>query len=169
MIRYVFDEDEPVRIKAASKADPQVIGEALASIAERTDGVPDPSHVVNAARDEKSPLHQHFEWDDAKAAHAHRLDQARGLIRLIRVQDEETGQIEPAYINISTNEGRSYQPVEKVKRSADLQLALLKQARRELDAWTKRYHTLRELCAEVADVRDRIDARIAQQETRAAA
>ena len=37
--------------------------------------------VVEAARDDQSPLHRHFEWDDAKAAHTERLSQARGIIR----------------------------------------------------------------------------------------
>jgi len=37
--------------------------------------------IVKAARNEDSPLHEYFEWDDGKAAHAHRLYQARGLIR----------------------------------------------------------------------------------------
>lgn len=44
-----------------------------------------PASVVNAARDPSSPLHAHFEWDESKAAHAYRLDQARALIRSVQV------------------------------------------------------------------------------------
>lgn len=45
-----------------------------------------PEDVVDAARDPSSPLHKHFEWDDAAAAHRHRLDQARSLIRRVTVE-----------------------------------------------------------------------------------
>lgn len=44
-----------------------------------------PDEVLAAARDQASPLHDSFEWDEAKAAHAHRLDQARSLIRSVMV------------------------------------------------------------------------------------
>lgn len=49
------------------------------------DGVLTPAAVVDAARDESHPLHDRFEWDDSKAAEAHRLNQARVLIRSVRV------------------------------------------------------------------------------------
>lgn len=45
-----------------------------------------PEQVVEAARDETSPLHTLFEWDDEKASHKYRLDQARSLIRSVRVE-----------------------------------------------------------------------------------
>jgi hypothetical protein len=44
-----------------------------------------PGAVVDDASDPASPLHAHFQWDDSIAARAHRLDQARALIR-IRVE-----------------------------------------------------------------------------------
>jgi ribosome-associated translation inhibitor RaiA len=44
-----------------------------------------PENVIDVARDPRSALHSEFEWDDAKAGHAHRLDQARVLIRSVKV------------------------------------------------------------------------------------
>jgi hypothetical protein len=41
--------------------------------------------VLADARDPESPLHDCFEWDDAKAAAAYRIDQARVLIRSIEI------------------------------------------------------------------------------------
>lgn len=41
-----------------------------------------PEAVVADATSPTSVLHSCFEWDDTKAAHQHRLDQARGLIRI---------------------------------------------------------------------------------------
>ena len=42
--------------------------------------------LVAIAADPASPLHAHFEWDDAVAAHRHRQEQARVLIRSIKMQ-----------------------------------------------------------------------------------
>lgn len=44
-----------------------------------------PAAVVEDAKDPASPLHACFQWDDEKAAQAHRLDQARALITSIRI------------------------------------------------------------------------------------
>lgn len=45
-----------------------------------------PSEVLNAARNEDSPLHGFFEWDESLAAEAYRLEQARELIRRIKIE-----------------------------------------------------------------------------------
>jgi len=45
-----------------------------------------PAKVVESARLKTSPLHDHFEWVDSVAAQHYRLEQARTLIRGIRVE-----------------------------------------------------------------------------------
>jgi hypothetical protein len=52
---------------------------------ETEDGRITPDDIVRAAQDHNSPLHKEFEWDDAAAAQAHRLNQARELIRRVEV------------------------------------------------------------------------------------
>lgn len=42
-----------------------------------------PFLVVTAASKKDHPLHPVFEWDDGKAAHQYRLDQARDIIRTV--------------------------------------------------------------------------------------
>lgn len=44
-----------------------------------------PHIVLNDARKVSSPLHNEFEWDDSKAGELHRLDQARTLIRSVKI------------------------------------------------------------------------------------
>jgi len=41
--------------------------------------------LVQAARNPKHPLHGDFEWDDKKASHLYRLDQARAIIAKVRI------------------------------------------------------------------------------------
>jgi len=50
-----------------------------------SDGRLTPEAVFEAARDEASPLHAHFEWDATKAAYAHNIELARRLIRSVHV------------------------------------------------------------------------------------
>jgi hypothetical protein len=49
-----------------------------------------PEEVVEHARDPDCPGHGFFEWDDSKAAHKHRLDQARELLAKRVVIKSET-------------------------------------------------------------------------------
>lgn len=170
MIKYVFRDDEPLRIKAAKNANPQAIGEAFEKISKANNGELHPEAVINHAKDERSPLHAHFEWNDAVAAHAYRMDQARQLIRLIRVEDDtvEEGTTR-AFHSISGKDGVAYRHVEDVRSSVDFQLSLMNSASRELEAFKKRYRNIKEIC-EFADKAQRaIDAKRKNFETRAAA
>jgi hypothetical protein len=157
MIRYVF-RDEPVAILNAKKADPQKIGQALAKVAQEGNGRLTPSAVVEAATNPKSPLHRHFEWDNAKAAAAYRIDQAREIIRVIRIEDgEDTPQ--RAFLSVKDDAGVSYRTAAEVAGSLDLQIAVLKQAERDLDAFKRRYAELQDICEEVSLARDKVRQR----------
>lgn len=89
----------------------------LSRIAKEGGGRLTAAEVVQHARDPASPLHHLFEWDDEKAAHEHRLDQARALIRSCQVvverrdvslkvpryvRDAEAGAGEQGYIETAT-------------------------------------------------------------------
>ena len=74
--------------------------------------------VVDAASDPAHPLHHRFEWDDGVAGHAHRLAQARGLIRSVRVvyREPDTGERRSvrAYVSTDVGAGRAYRPTDEV-------------------------------------------------------
>ncbi len=170
MIKYIFRDDEPIRIKAAGLANPQIIGEALAKIAEDRKGELTPKAVVDQARDKLHPLHPHFEWNDSLAAEAYRLDQARNLIRIVRVEDDAAQDgTSRAFISVNDGDSTAYRALDEVKKSADLQVALLKQAERELQAFERRYQTLVDICDIVRMARDHIKSRVEKSESRAVA
>ena len=88
------------------------------------DGHIDPRVVVERARDPKSPIHRHFEWDRDKAAAAYLIDQACALTRLVKIE--------------FVYEDRTYQSVRyvrdpdeplKSKRYIDLTIAQSKRAK----------------------------------------
>ena len=147
MIKYRFKEDEPLTIKAADKANPQKIGEALTKISAINGGHLVPAAVVEAARDAKSVLHRHFEWSDKVAAEKFRLDQARSLIRCIHVESEdaESG-VTRAFLSIREKTGVSYRTITDVLNSSDLQQRLLAQAEKDLLAFEARYQNLEDIC-----------------------
>lgn len=79
-----------------------------------------PALVVADAQSKKSPLHECFEWDDSVAARKHRENQARTLIRSVKVilrtdtttvdcvayvRDPNAGAQEQGYVSVESLKG----------------------------------------------------------------
>lgn len=167
-IRYVFKEG-PVIIKGAKDADPQKVGEAIAAVVVASKTEFHPKLVVDSARDENSPLHPHFDWDDTVAAEKWRVEQARDLIRCIVADDGSKNEPTRAFLSIADTSGTSYRTVQEVRSSADLQQRLLAGAERDLEAFTARYRALKDVCAIVETAKSAVKAKRTNSETRAAA
>lgn len=161
MIVYRFRE--PLTIHGGKEANPQVIGQALEAIREESGGELRPRAVVEAARDKDHPLHPHFEWNDAKAAEAYRLDQARVLIRSIQIEEDDEADQRPAYISIHGQNGTSYRTISEVLKSEDLQRRVLVAAERDLKAFEERYKQLYRICEIVAAARERLTEEISSR------
>lgn len=126
--------------------------EALKEIARRDGGLLRPAAVVDAARDEKSPLHGAFEWDDTEAAQKYRLLQAQSLIRSFKVKIERNGQTQtvPVFVGVSTDRtgdkaDNPYRMLEQVVEKPDLMAVAVRDALDQLEALRKRYAHLQEL------------------------
>ncbi|MDR6511455.1 hypothetical protein J2792_002327 [Novosphingobium capsulatum] len=133
----------------------QVVGEELERIRVANNGRLEGELVVERARDKANPLHPAFEWNDKKAAHAFRVDQARYLIRHIEVVVAEKPDAPPtrAFVSVVRDKDRSYTSVQHAMSDEELRQQVLAQAWAELEAWRKRYAEL----AELADVFASID------------
>lgn len=168
MTRYVF-RDVVLGFKNAHKADPQVIGDTIAGIATERGGEVTPDDVVEAAKAADNPLHPHFEWDDEAAAERYRLDQARAIIRSVRVEreDDEFGQVQ-AFVSVSGDLQRSYRPIDVVLKSNDLRRRVLEAAQKDLDAFRKRYRDLTDVVEIVNQASETVEKKI-KAEARAAA
>ena len=137
--------------------------EALKEIAKRDGGLLRPAAVVDAARDEKSPLHGAFEWDDTEAAQKYRLLQAQSLIRSFKVEIERNGQTHtvPVFVGVSTDRtgdkaNNPYRMLEQVVKNPDLMAIAVQDALDQLEALRKRYAHLQEL----ADVWAAVDKHV---------
>lgn len=140
---FTIAEDAIVTIKNMKKINPQRVGDELERIRLAHGGDLRPGDVVEAARDPKHALHSFFEWDDQKAAEHYRVAQARGIIRLVRVENENTdsGSIR-AFLSVTSENGRAYRPVAEIMASSDLRDRVLAQALKDLEAWKLRYREL---------------------------
>lgn len=128
------DEQEPHDL-------PEDVQDALDRIAkDDPDGLIQTEAVVEAAQDPESPLHKYFDWNDATAAHQHRLAQARKLVRnfTIRVIDEG-----PKYVDVVIREGtpearRGYVPLARAVVDENLYDQIAADARKAIRAWRNR-------------------------------
>lgn len=88
--RFEWAEGYPARLK------PEVAGERIRELTVQHGGTLTAEIVVEDARATSSPLHDAFEWDNRQAAHEYRLEQARALIRCLRVVVEPVGDLPSA-------------------------------------------------------------------------
>lgn len=146
------------RIGCHLAGDAQLVGETLTRIREERGRLTAPD-VVRNAQGEASPLHRYFEWNDATAAEAHRLDQARHLLRsVVLVQTEEHGAIRPirAFAKITTPEIDSYEPIAHVMANPALRLAVLREVRSEIKHLREKVESFEDL-AELVTALDQVD------------
>jgi hypothetical protein len=113
-----------------------------------------PALVVDLARPEDHPLHDRFEWNDAIAGEVHRREQARRLIRSVKITDNRNPK-RPRHIRefVSVSRGADPQPtyMPTVDAVADeFTRALVLQAmEREIAALKRKYSHLKEFAAAI--------------------
>jgi hypothetical protein len=99
--------------------------------------------VLEEARVPGHPLHSRFEWDDSVAAERYRLDQARQLIREVKITFVPRGATEPesvrGYFSVPSPEGRAYQPTEEIANNPLMLKMLLNDMSRDWNRMRERY------------------------------
>ena len=146
------------------------VADALDTIHKR-DGYLTPAMVIDEASDELSPLHAHFEWNDGKAADAHRLWQARMLIKSVKIERPNDGRSMPKYLSVKIGTNRQYEEATVVVSDIDKWTAVLADASNSLSELEKhiedlifvggqvdgRKDTARRLKDSVVNLRERFD------------
>lgn len=97
----------------------------------------EPCTVVETAADPKNPLHPAFEWDDTEAARQHRLAQARGLIKSVRLVVADSPRTLPAFLHVRVDRQASYQPIEVVVQNQNLFDAAIAELGAKLESATR--------------------------------
>ena len=150
----------------------EIVGEVFSEIEER-DGSVTSKSFLDASRDEDSPTHPLFEWDDTVAAEKWRMRQSQGIIGHLQIEvvvenmDAEESEIEleitevsepevrriPAYANVNpfgrfgsnkTTTG-SYVNIESVMSNDDMRKVVLENVLNELSVYQRKYFMYQEL------------------------
>ena len=152
----VYTFADGARLQPGAKADPQVVGEHLELLRAQSGGELTPVAVIDDARNDNSPLHRLFEWDDTEAARQHRLWQARHLIgsvvvRLVGGQGEPP-KLTRAFVNLRVEEGQFYTSIRAAMADPDQRAIVLADALRDLQRIERKYGDLEELAALFAEL-----------------
>lgn len=131
------------------KLSASVAGRELERIRKEQDGRLTPQSVVESARSRKSPLHDVFEWDDAAAAHKHRLQFASMLICSVVsvVEGKSDGQPTRHFVSVvqGEKEARTYTTMAHAMSDSALRDQVLRRAMTEAKQWKRRYLDYQEL------------------------
>ena len=164
--QYVFAEGRRLPVPA------QTAGEELDRIEARDGGIT-PKAVVEESRPEDAPLHPCFEWDNEVAAELYREDQARNIIRTVRVvRVDSAGESTPkvAYVSTSMINGddstsRFYINTARAMSNEMLREQVLADCLTQLRGLVNRFRDL----SEMAGLFDRIQLFIEELESQEAA
>jgi vacuolar-type H+-ATPase subunit H len=139
----------------------QKVGEELMKIKEKEGNI-QAEAVVKRAASKRSPLHSQFNWDNDSAAHQHRLEQARSLIRsIVSITPENRGEDVPVFTAVSGEKPNTsvYIPLDEGLAHQPTREEILGRAKAELRAFRRKYAKLKELSAVFDVIDDLIDER----------
>jgi hypothetical protein len=142
-----FEFAEGARFQPGALRDANAVGQHIELLRKQCKGELTPLDIVNDARNDNSPLHSFFEWDEGAAAEAYRLSQARGLIRAvvaIYTSDDQPAVRQKAYVHINEPSAPHYREAGHAMSQAKTRKLVLQRAWNELQAWRKRYKDLKE-------------------------
>lgn len=130
---------------------PETVAE-LKRLAEAAGGLLHPEVVVESARDERSPLHGNFLWDDSEAAQRYRLVQARMLLSISveYVNDGPKKIPTKVFVSLSTDRHRKggrggYRTFIDVMEDPDKKKQLLQDADEAMTHFQEKYKSIGEL------------------------
>lgn len=134
-----------------------------------------PEQVVEFARDEDSPLHDLFEWEDSIAGEKWRLQQARVIVNEVKViiENQEYYAFESVQVQVQsgakksgsseeniTEYVREYKPVVEILSNEDLKRQVISSALNHLSYWEKqnaKYSELSPIIKASEKVRKKLD------------
>lgn len=122
--------------------------------------------VVKRAKSKRNPLHGEFEWDDAVAAHEHRVFRAKSMIRHISVKRDDIATSRPQrmyhVVTVSPQKPgekarRAYRTTDEIMKDPDSRAELLGRALNELISFRNRFRDLQELAVVLRSIEEVIE------------
>lgn len=137
----------------APKAWAPVFGERVDWLQKQLGHAPKASDILEDARDEASPTHHMFNWDDAEAAEKYRRIQSSLLLSalVVKVEIMSGGKMREmempvrVVINYNRKEGSSHEHIQDVLDDPDMREKMFKIAAEELVSIQRRFSYVKEL------------------------
>lgn len=156
--------------------DAQIFGEVVEQISGDLDGAR-PEDIVEVARPRRSPIHEMFEWNDAKGAELYRRQQARhfvGSLQIVRVEFSRGQTLSNrAFFSVATESRTGYVEQDRILGDRDLTKQVLDTMRRDLEYLLRKYGAVMtmgnyvpRLQAMVDEMRDQADTILLAATTR---
>lgn len=155
-----------------SNRDAERAGRVIQDIQGHAGGACAPKALVDAAKSPKSPIHHLFEWNDGVAAERYRLEQARWVIRSVRIEyqsaDQKTVSVRPFIAVSEPGESQKvYVGIDRAMQDETYRLEVVEQALADLHSFYRRYTQFKEL-SELKPVLVTIGKLLRSEEARAA-
>jgi hypothetical protein len=134
----------------------------LTHIAATNEGILRPYDVVEYARNPTTTLHTKFTWDDEKAAHEYRLEEARRLIRVHVTTIEQVSKPIRVWVSLKTDRAKDkggYRLTDDVMNDAEMRKQFLREALEDLKYWRAKYRSIKEFDA-IFDAIDQVESTI---------
>jgi hypothetical protein len=132
----------------------QKAGEELERIREENGGQVTPRKVVEESKPTEAPLHPCFEWNNKRAAELYRDEQARCVVRSVRIipEPDQAGKQDPvlAYVRVKVKDEEEktqsfYMSTAHVMSDQELRKQAIKECLALLNGIQRRYDHLKEL------------------------
>lgn len=144
----------------------------LTTMARRNNGVLLVDDVLNEAKDESSPLHKHFEWDDTEAAEQYRRQQARVLIQRCKITLLDTDPVQVrAFVSLPTDRenGGGYRLTATVLGDEGQKAELLRDIQLTIQRWSRKLNLLdRDVAEALEQLESRVDMKLGADQRSAA-
>lgn len=148
------------------KVAPDVFAARLDALQKQRGGDVSAAAVVEAARPDDADIHGLFEWDDAAAAEAHRILQARNALNSLRrveiVREEVVERIAWVHVVHTERHEHTYVPWSAAAEDEGYRQQVLEEALRYLAGFRKRYAHLQEM-APVLEAVEAVQAQLSLQ------
>lgn len=156
IVRFAPGQSQPVPARE--------VHSELERIRVANDGTLRPRDVVQESRPEDATLHPCFEWDDQVAAEQYRENQARSVIRSVRVirTDQPDRPAQPIYLHVRADDPKEQRYLRTMDALSDeeMRARVLTEALAQLQSWQRKYGQLQEL-ADLAAMIARASATVA--------
>lgn len=138
-------------ISVNAEIEAEKVVSVVAKVQKKNNGICNATDLVEASRSKSSPTHKMFEWDDSIAGPKYREEQARLILRTVRVEylsgDGEKKEVRAFSRVARDDKGNGFAKTIDAMEDPDDRDYILNQSLAGLRAWRRRWNELNDVAA----------------------